>query len=39
MAVLVAETNLEVSKREARTLTQEEQRLEEARARTAHWKR
>src|SRR6516225_9873589 len=39
MAVLVAETNLEVSKREARTLTQEEQRLEEARARTVHWKR
>ena len=39
MAVLVAETNLEASKRGARVLTQEEQRLEEARARTVHWKR
>jgi hypothetical protein len=39
MAVLVTETNLKVSQCEASALTQEEHRLEEARARAVHWKR
>jgi hypothetical protein len=39
MAVLAAETNREVEDRQPRTLTKEEQRLEEARDRKVHWKR
>jgi Glycosyl hydrolase family 63 C-terminal domain len=39
MVVLVAETKREVEGRQPRTLTTEEQRLEEARDRKVHWKR
>jgi hypothetical protein len=39
MAVLVAETNREVEERQRRTVTKEEERLDEARDRKVHWKR
>src|SRR6266568_3787546 len=39
MAVLLAETKRELKQSEARTLTKEEQRLEESRERRVHWKR
>src|SRR5437667_10886250 len=39
MAVLLAETKRELKEPRARTLTKEEQRLEESRERRVHWKR
>src|SRR5437763_7833872 len=39
MAVLLAETKRELKEPGARTLTKEEQRLEESRERSVHWKR